>query len=71
MMADRKPLSAEQKKAVALMPIGSSLLVIGLVLAVVIDGPARWFGWVLLAAGIALEAVILIRLLKLNKEDRS
>lgn len=73
-MADRKPLSEAQRKTLALMPIGSTLFVIGLMLAVVIESTSRWttwMGWALLAAGVVLEAAVLIRLLKLNKEDRS
>lgn len=73
-MADRKPLSEAQRKTLALMPIGSALFVIGLVLAVVIESTSRWttwMGWALLAAGVVLEVTVLVRLLKLNKEDRS
>ena len=57
-------LNAEQRRLVAALPAATSVLCLGIVLFVVMDGAAQWVGGTMMFAGVALQLFLIVRLLK-------
>jgi hypothetical protein len=63
-------MTPEQKKLLALMPLGSMLVAFGIIALVVIEGAPDWLAGLLVGAGLLIELLVVVRLIRLKREAR-